>query len=66
MSLVTDVVGGIEGDRDCDGRRLGALLLVVVEIKEGRTEGVLVVVVGERLGRRLVGIIVRREDLEGL
>ena len=69
-------VGIKEGDRegDCDGRRLGVSLLADVEMEEGRIDGFILVcrrdgtavIVGEILGRRLVGAIVGRDDLDGL
>ncbi len=75
MRLAADV-GIREGDRegDCDGRRLGVSLLADVEMEEGRIDGDLVVcrrdgtavIVGGILGRRVVGMIDGRGDLEGL
>ena len=66
--------GLTEGDRDCEGPRLGVLVLANVEMKEGCSDGVLVVcrrdgkaiIVGVLVGRRLVGMFVGRDDLEGL
>ncbi len=58
-----------------DSRRrggLGRLVLAPVEKKEGRRDGFLVVccrtpvIVGEILGSRLVGMVIGRDDLEGL
>ncbi len=73
MRLAADV-GIREGDRDCDGRRLGVSLLADVEMEEGRIDGFLVVcrrdgtavIVGKMLGRRVVGTVVGRDDLSEL
>lgn len=62
--------GITEGDRECEGQRLGVLVAANVEMTEGCSDGVLVlcrrdgeaIIVGGRVGRRLVG----RNILEGL